>query len=288
MSRVEIIGECELHLGDMLDVVPTVGDVDMTCSDVPYLLTSGGPSALLGGKFDPSNYDNTGDIIVCDIDFPDFMPVIFAAMPRGHAYFMVNNRNVAACQNAAEAAGFHFHNLLTWDKGIATPNRWYMKNNEYTIEMITMSDTEFTVMAKTGKAFHIKDCGAKQTIKCPPPRNAFHDTQKPVALMEHYIRNSTAPGQKVLDPFMGSGTTGVAAVNLHRKFIGVEIVEENFDHACRRIEQAYKDRSALPMPAPAKSSKTPHAALFGAEEINFTKPKKTPAADTAREGSLTL
>ena len=67
----------------------------------------------------------------------------------------------------------------------------------------------------------------------------FHPTQKPVALMAWCIdRIPTA--QTILDPFMGSGTTGIACANVGRKFIGIEIDPGHFDIACKRIEQAQK------------------------------------------------
>lgn len=65
-----------------------------------------------------------------------------------------------------------------------------------------------------------------------------HPTQKPVALLQQFIADFTDQGESILDPFMGSGTTGVAAVNLGRKFIGIEIEPKYFDIACRRIQAA--------------------------------------------------
>ena len=66
-----------------------------------------------------------------------------------------------------------------------------------------------------------------------------HPTQKPIALMERIVGKTKGT---VLDPFMGSGTTGVACANLGRKFIGIEIEQKYFDIACERIEQAYKQQ----------------------------------------------
>ena len=64
-----------------------------------------------------------------------------------------------------------------------------------------------------------------------------HPHQKPVWLLAHLINKAT--GQTILDPFMGSGTTGVACAKLGRKFTGIELDEGYFDIACRRIEEAY-------------------------------------------------
>lgn len=67
--------------------------------------------------------------------------------------------------------------------------------------------------------------------------NINHPTEKPVSLMEQVVKWTDG---LVLDPFMGSGTTGVACVKLGRKFIGIELDEKYFDISCKRIEEAYK------------------------------------------------
>jgi len=224
---IEVIGNCTLYLGDMLDIVPTLKPVKCVCSDVPYLLTSGGnTTAQMSGKFSKENYDNSGEIIDCDIEFNEFMPVIYQALDRGHVYLMVNNRNVEKLLYEARMAGFGFHNLLGWNKISPTPNRWYMKN------------MEFTGFFYKGKAFYINNCSARALTKCPLPDGKFHNTEKPVMLMRHYIENSTQIGEMVLDPFMGSGSTGIACIESDRKFIGIEINEKCFDVACNRISKA--------------------------------------------------
>ena len=68
----------------------------------------------------------------------------------------------------------------------------------------------------------------------------LHPTQKPVLLMEHIVRLSVRPGGACIDPFMGSGTTGIACMNLGRHFIGIEREPRYFDIACRRIEDAQR------------------------------------------------
>ena len=73
------------------------------------------------------------------------------------------------------------------------------------------------------------------------PEKRFHPTQKPLALMEWVINNYTKPRDVILDPFMGSGTTGVAAMRTGRKFIGIELEPEYFDIAAERIRNAAGD-----------------------------------------------
>ncbi len=224
MKKV-VIGDCSLYHADCLDVLPDLEQVDMICSDILYKLSSGGGSFMeMSGKFSKERYDNSGEFVDCDIEFSEFLPPLFNLLKHGHAYFMVNNRNVQLLLNEAEKAGFKFHNLLVWDKISPTPNRWYMKN------------CEFTGFFYKGKAKFIDVCGSRMLVKLPNPRNGFHVTEKPTALMRLYITNSTKPGDVVIDPFMGSGTTGIAAMREGRKFIGIEKNKEIFDTACARLE----------------------------------------------------
>ncbi|NMA26112.1 MAG: site-specific DNA-methyltransferase, partial [Clostridiales bacterium] len=80
------------------------------------------------------------------------------------------------------------------------------------------------------------DYGIRKII----PSKDQHPTQKPVELAAHFIRLHTRPGDTVLDPFMGSGTTGVAAVKLGRNFIGIEIDKGYFEIAQKRIAEAQR------------------------------------------------
>lgn len=225
MSNPVIIGDATLYLGDALEILPAIGKVNCIASDLPYRLESGGnTTGEMGGKFDKANYDNSGNMVECDVDFSEIMPLMASCLDHGHAYFMVNNRYIAEAENTALAAGFRFHNWLVWDKSTGTPNRWYMKN------------CEFTLFVFRGKAKYINDCGSRQLIRFPNVMNGVHETQKPVELFEHYIGNSTNAGDIVLDPFMGSATTGIAAINLGRKFIGIEKDERHFENAIRRMK----------------------------------------------------
>ena len=85
----------------------------------------------------------------------------------------------------------------------------------------------------------------------PIERGSEHPTQKPVSLMCHIVGVSSRSGATILDPFMGSGTTGVACARLGRRFIGIEIEPRYFDIACRRIEAAYRQRDLFVEPPPA-------------------------------------
>lgn len=228
----EVIGDAILYLGDSREM-PT-GNADLVVTDAPYLIESGGnTTGEMGGKFAIGTYDNSGKIVECDITWPEIWSVIAKSIhysPRAHIYSMCNNRHIKDAWTAAEDCGFHFHNILQWRKGTATPNRWYMKN------------TEYTLLFKKGPAFHINDCGQTQEIRVPPTKETNHPTEKPVELMANYIRQSSQPDQLVCDPFMGSGATIVAAIRERRKAVGCEINPVHFETTCKRVEREYANR----------------------------------------------
>jgi site-specific DNA-methyltransferase (adenine-specific) len=88
----------------------------------------------------------------------------------------------------------------------------------------------------------------REFVKCPKGIDKAHPCEKPTELIQWCIQFTKAP--TILDPFMGSGTTGVAAIKLGRKFIGIEIEPKYFDIACRRIEEAWKQPRLFEEPKP--------------------------------------
>lgn len=233
-KRKEVIGDCTLYLGDCLDVLPLIaGEADMLCSDIAYELTSGGNAhQSMGGLFATNSYDNDGKLFeVVDLELLGG-PFSRALKPDADIYIMLNDKNLARGQIAFEGAGFQLHNILVWDKIRATRNRWYMKNCEFTLYMWKgKSDPQ-----------GINDCGSKQLFQLNNKKVTGHPTEKPVELMSEYIRNSSNQGDLVLDPMMGAGATLVAAVQMGRRAVGIDISEQWFDVACERVRQAYDKR----------------------------------------------
>lgn len=227
--RKEIIGDCTLYQGDCRDILPTLAPCDVGLTDPPYRVTSGGFGDLEGGfgGWIKDSYDNKGAIVDCDIDWSEWLNLMPAALAAdAHLYVFSNDRNLPIAWAAAEGAGFKFHTLLIWDKRAALPKRWYQQT------------CEFVWFGRQGKAFMIADPSSKALQSIFQRDESDHPTEKPVGLCQLYIENSTARGGTVLDPFMGSGTTGVAAVRSGRKFVGIELTERWFDVACERIAKA--------------------------------------------------
>jgi site-specific DNA-methyltransferase (adenine-specific) len=138
---------------------------------------------------------------------------------------MINARNLKDLQVDCEKAGFVFQNLLAWDKKNKTPNKYYMQQ------------MEFILLLSKRPARNINDMGSSTLISVPNVRNKLHPTQKPILLLEHLIKNSSNEEDVVLDPFMGAGSTAVAAKNLKRKYIGTEIDENYFLISQERLKE---------------------------------------------------
>lgn len=237
-----IIGDCRLILGDCRDVLPELGAVaDLALSDPPYMLTSGGSTTdVMGGCFAKDQYDNSGALFDM-VEWADMAPLIYAACAENsNAIIMTSDRQEPTARMAFEGAGFGFHRLLSWDKVTVTPAKYFAQS------------LEFAIYLWKGHARTINRPGSKAKIKCPqrdvshhylpvatPDADRIpHATEKPVALMEFWIGNTTDIGGMVLDPFMGAGSTIVAAARLGRAAIGIEKDPKWFEVACARVAEA--------------------------------------------------
>ena len=230
----------KLYNDDCLDVLKTIESesVDLVVTDCPYHICSGccsndavkiGRYTEPGGIFqkrkdshgntymtdtkhvslcgifndaDPTTYTKQGKLFKFnDIEFSDWLPDIYRVLKsETHCYIMINPRNLKELQQSCEDVGFVFQQLIVWDKGNATPNKYYL--NAY----------ELILMLRKGKAMNINNMGTKNILRVPNIiKTKQHPTEKPYELMKILIENSSNEGQIVLDPFMGVGATGVAA-----------------------------------------------------------------------------
>ena len=230
----------KLYNEDCLIALKEIPDESIDCvvTDCPYHIVSGGCSNGAYGNgngilndSDSTTYTRQGKLFKHnDIKFEEWLPEIYRILKQDtHCYIMINPRNLAELQTKAERVGFKFQNILIWYKNNATPNKYYL--NAY----------EMILMLRKGKAKNINNMGTKNVLQINNIiGNKKHPTEKPVELMEILINNSTDVGGVVIDPFMGSGSTGVACKNLDRQFIGIEIDEKYFNIAKERIENIEK------------------------------------------------
>lgn len=206
----------ELMHGDSLELMDEMillgRKVSVVVTDPPYPVITGGENGKNGKKGQPSGILKANKQLMATIPPPrEWLSRCFTLLEdESHIYVMTNLLNLKDMMEAVEEVGFYIHNLLIWEKNTVTPNKWYMKNCEYVI------------FAKKGKAKFINNCGSKTVHKYKNKKITKHKTEKPVGLMELYILNSSEEGQIVFDPFVGSGSSGVASVGNNRGFIGID------------------------------------------------------------------
>jgi site-specific DNA-methyltransferase (adenine-specific) len=127
--------------------------------------------------------------------------------------------------------GLTFFHSVIWDK--KNPGLGWRYRRQHEMVMIAH---------RTGGklAWSDEDRAARNIFGMMPPREREHPNEKPIAMVQHFLELHSKPGDVIMDPFMGSGTTGVAAALMGRKFIGIELDPAHFATACRRVEEAYK------------------------------------------------
>jgi site-specific DNA-methyltransferase (adenine-specific) len=205
------------YCSDAMAIMTSMPDESVHCivTDPPYRVVSGGMRTENANGYKNSRISGAenGKIFAHnDIAISAFLPEFYRLLkPGSHCYVMINRINMRELLNVADAAGFHLHNILRWDKPNVNTNRWYM------------IDCEFTIMLAKRPVKTINNPGSKQGFSARFDRAKVHPTEKPVELMQHYIENSTQPGETVFDPFAGCGSTLIAAQRSGRYFIGCEI-----------------------------------------------------------------
>ena len=218
----------DLRLGDCLEILKTIPSESIDClvTDPPYKIITGGDSNGKNSVRPKGILKGNRELMKTIPKFSDWLPEMFRVLKDGSQnYVMVNSSNLLKMANEIEKTGFKIQNFLIWQKNNCTPSQFYMKNCEYTL------------FFRKGKSKYINDIGGSKTVHSFNNiiGNKLHPTEKPIDLMEFYIRNSTNENDIVLDPFMGSGTTMVACKNLNRKGIGIEKEQMYFDIATKRL-----------------------------------------------------
>lgn len=205
--------------------------IDLVVTDPPYRLVGGGNTTnkcKVGGILSRDcEYARQGKLFEFNnIRFSDWIPEVFRILKNGtHAYIMCNSRNLFDLWGAASAAGFKFVNLLVWKKNNKTPNRYYMQQ------------CEFILLLRKGAARDINNMGLANWFDIANIKDKQHPTQKPVELIKIFIEQSSAEGETVLDPFLGVGTTAIAAMLADRHYIGFELSQEFFNIACKKLDE---------------------------------------------------
>ncbi len=211
MTSPVVIGDATLYCADCLEVLPTLAQVDAVVTDPPY-----------GVALD-TDYRRYGSATSYKKIAGDSQPLDFKWLfniGKLQVVFGANNWYWQLPQLAQTG-------WLCWDKRCCEAAD---KVFGAPFELAWCSRARFF------RIYRVQHGGAINADGANMPR--YHPTQKPVILMRRILFDLTKEGDTILDPFMGSGTTGVACVQTGRKFIGIEIDPDYFDIACKRIEAA--------------------------------------------------
>ena len=213
-----------LMKGDCLELMKNIPDrsINLVLCDLPY----GEVNQKSGGLrlLDRGNADT------CNIDLKQLV-VEFDRICTGTVYAFCGTEQISTLVKYFKNCGMTTR-VCVWEKTNPSP----MNGTR-----LWLSGLEFCVFARKANATFNEHC-KKALWQAPSGRAKIHPTEKPLALMERLILASSSEGDTVFDCCMGSGTTGVACMNTHRKFIGIEQDVKYFDIAKQRIE------ASMPIP----------------------------------------
>ena len=208
----------DLYNNDCMKILPTLGNksVDLVVTDIPYNEVNRKHGSLR--KLDKGK----ADIITFDLDM--FVSEL-ARVTKGSIYIFCGTEQVSDIRKILVQNKMSTR-LCIWEKTNPSPMNG---------DKIWLSGIECCVFGRFPNATFNEHC--KNTVfRYPCGRNKLHPTQKPLELIEKLVLASSNEGDTVLDPCMGSGTTGVACKKNNRNFIGIEMDGEFYNIASRRIE----------------------------------------------------
>jgi len=215
----QAIGDATLYCGDCLEILPTLGKVDAVVTDPPYGVNYEGSTTKHGkngGRY--LSFDDTPENVkkIC-------VPAVRLAVGLARSAAITPGLANAFQYDEPRAWGCIFYpsgaNSGPWGFICSQPIFYYGKD-PYLAKSLGSRPNGFSTTEATD-------------------RSVAHPCPKPIKQTEWLVNRTSFECESVLDPFMGSGTTGVACANLGRKFIGIEIEERYFQIACERIEAAY-------------------------------------------------
>ena len=239
-----------LFLGDTYQALKTFRTESFDCvwADPPYYLSNNGTTCHSGKRVSVNKGDWDRGINLTPHDqiriAQDWLVEVYRVLkPNGTVWVSGTYHSYPSVAIALQLIGYKILNDIIWYKPSAPPNLgcrtfthstetlfWASKNKPYTFN--------YHEMKRENNGKQMRNLWAIQRTPKSEKKYGHHPTQKPLELVMRCLRASTNPGDMVLDPFMGSGTTGVACQLLDRVFVGVELNEQYFDIAKKRMIDA--------------------------------------------------
>lgn len=239
----------KLIQGDCIDILKKIKSksIDMIFADPPYFLSNNGISCS-GGKMvsvNKGNWDKTIDIKQKHQFNRKWIKLCKKVLKdSGTIWISGTMHNIYSIGMALEEEGFKIINNITWKKLNPPPNiscRAFVHSTETILwakknEKNAKHKFNYTTMKKLNNNKQMKDVWETSLTKPSEKKYGKHPTQKPIALLEKIILASTDENDLILDPFNGSGTTGIVSNRLNRKYIGIEKETEYLELTIRRKE----------------------------------------------------
>lgn len=241
---IQVGTRSQIALGDAIEKLRQIPDqsVDLVITDPPYNLglfmkkRGTNMNKLREGHFAASGWD--------DLDFEQWTVQMGLFLhechrilkKKGNLIIFMSIIKVETIIKLAEENKFYYKTVGVWHKTNPLPrnmNLQFINSTETWIYFV--NDATTGTFNNEGKAIH--DFVESSTIGSKERKHGKHPTQKPVELIKHFVKILSNKDGVVLDPFMGSGTTGVACASLERNFLGIEIAKEYFEISKTRIEE---------------------------------------------------
>ena len=237
----------QLFNEDCLAIIPTLenNSIDLLITDPPYNLGE----FIQKRNYNIKNMRENNLLNAKDwdslskeeylVNMDKFFQEVFSKLKIGaNIIIFISSLRIESIVEIAEKYGFYYKTTGVWHKTNPMPrnmNLHFINSNEFWIY--------FVYKKRTGNVFNnenkmIMDYIESSTPKSSEKQYGKHPTQKPIQIIDYLIKILSREGDLVLDPFLGSGTTGESAVRLKRNFIGIELDRNYFEMAKKRIESA--------------------------------------------------
>ena len=230
------MGTYKLYQGDCLEVMKNIedGSVDLVVTDPPYEIATTG-----AGMYKQADKQYVKELNGMKDGFSEeVLDELCRVMKKINIYFFCSQKQIIPLLDYFTKKKKCNWNILSWHKTNPVP----ACGNKY------LTDTEFILFfrekgVKVSGSFDTKRTWYATPLNQSDKKKYGHPTVKPLSILENLVVNSSQEGNIVFDPFMGSGSTGVACLNINRDFIGIELDKEYFNIAQNRIEEAANNQN---------------------------------------------
>ena len=239
----------KLYLGDCISIMKEISDgaFDMIFADPPYFLSNGGITCNNGQmvSVDKAEWDKNKNIQeVHEFNLLWLTECKRILKPNGTIWISGTFHNIYSIGLTLQQLNYKILNNVTWFKRNAPPNlscRYFTHSTETILwaKKSTKAKHHFNyeLMKEINGGKQMRDVWEIPAINKKEKKHGSFPTQKPLSLLERIVLATTEVGDCILDPFNGSGTTGIASYKLDRNYVGIDNVEEYLDLTIRRYNE---------------------------------------------------